>query len=120
MEISINHKFIFLSTPFYYLGNADAHAVVEAIIEWFDSGACDCSKIGDCVEDGLVNPADVVYLVNYVLRQTGPAPASDAKCPVVNRGDFDCNGIVALTDVVKMVNYVYRYPAPGPCDPCGE
>ncbi len=114
------HKFVFLSTPFYYLKDADAHAVVEAVAEWFGIGVCDCGTIGDCVENGQIDAVDVVYLVNYVLRQTGPAPQSDPTCPVVNRGDFDCDGIVALSDVVKMVNFVYRYPAPGPCDPCGE
>lgn len=84
------------------------------------SGSCDCTDHGDCNDDGIINPVDVVYLINYALRMVGPAPHSDPACPVINRGDWDCSGQINLVDIIKMINYVYRQPAPGPCDPCDE
>jgi len=118
---NVTGKMVFLSVPFYYLYDADAQAIIAGAAEWFDLGSmCDCSGIGDCSDDGEINPVDVVYLINYALRLIGPPPPSDARCPVINRGDYDCDGMVGMLDVVKLINYVYRYPAPGPCDPCPE
>jgi len=114
-------KFVFLSTPFYYLRNDGARNIIAAVLGWFgQSVPCDCSQVGDCTGDGQIGPADVVYLVSYVLRQSGEPPQKDLTCPVVNRGDFDCDGTVNIADIVKSVNYVYRSPAPGPCDPCDD
>jgi len=79
---------------------------------------CDCSHQGDCTDDGMINPSDVIFLINYAFRG-GPPPPIDPLCrPVINRGDWDCNARIDISDVVKMVSYVYRFPAPGPCDPC--
>jgi hypothetical protein len=114
-------KFAFLSLPTYYLVNSDVQALIAAMLSWFESGPpCDCSATGDCNDDGTINPIDIVYMINYVLRMIGPPPPADEHCPLVNRGDFDCSGTVMVNDIVKMVNYVYRFPAPGPCDPCAE
>jgi hypothetical protein len=81
------------------------------------ASGCNCSSIGDCNTDLAINPADVVYLINYALRN-GPAPPTDIACPAINRGDWDCDDRVNLADIVKMINFVFRYPAPEPCDPC--
>jgi len=81
---------------------------------------CNCEHQGDCYDDGVINPVDVVYMINYGLRMAGPSPPSDPSCPLINRGDWDCSGQINLIDIIKMINYVYRQPAPGPCDPCEE
>ncbi len=112
-------KFVFLSTPFYYLKDDGARNIVASVLGWFGRPIpCDCTRIGDCTGDGRIGPADVVYLVGYVLRQSGKPPQNDLTCPVVNRGDFDCDGVTNIADIVKLVNYVYRSPALGPCNPC--
>jgi hypothetical protein len=80
-------------------------------------GICDCSRIGDCDDDGVLTPADVVWLIGFVLRR-GDLPPIDPHCPSINRGDFDCNATVNLLDLVGMINFIYRQPAPGPCNPC--
>jgi len=112
-------KFVFLSMPFYYLMEDDAAELISVIVDWFGFGpTCDCSGIGDCSDDGIINPVDVVYMINYALLMTGPPPPTDPDCPAINRGDFNCDGRIDLVDVVLLINYVYRQPAPGPCDPC--
>jgi len=80
---------------------------------------CDCSSAGDCNDDDMINPVDVVYLVNYAFMG-GPEPYADAQCPMINRADWNCDNAINLLDIVKLVNYVFRYPAPGPCDPCAD
>ena len=63
---------------------------------------------GDANGDGIVNVADVVYLVNYLYR-TGDPPAPQ------EAGDVNCDGIVNVADVVYLVNYLYRGGNPPSC-----
>jgi len=64
--------------------------------------------VGDVNEDGLINPVDVVLLVNYVyLNGVPPEPVPEA-------GDINCDGSVNPVDVVLLVNYVYRALDPPP------
>jgi hypothetical protein len=49
---------------------------------------------------GLVNTADVIYLVNYIFK-TGPAPRGPT-------GDLSCDGDIATADITILVNYVFR------------
>jgi len=56
---------------------------------------------GDLNCDELVNPTDVVYIVNYVYRSSDP-PA------ILNTADVNADCNVNPVDVVYMVNYVYR------------
>ncbi len=61
---------------------------------------------GDASDDGQVTLVDVVYLVNYVLKN-GPPP------PVLAAGDADASCNITLVDVVYLVNYVLKNgPAP--------
>lgn len=62
---------------------------------------------GDANGDASVGLADVVYLINYVLR-FGPPPV----CP----SDVNCDGTVDIVDVVYFINYLFR-GGPAPCDP---
>jgi hypothetical protein len=56
---------------------------------------------GDCNGDGVVGPADVVYLLNYLFR-AGPAPDP------LWVGDCNCNDIVGPEDIVFLINYLFR------------
>jgi hypothetical protein len=61
---------------------------------------------GDCNGDGVVGPADVVYLLNYLFR-SGPAPSP------LWVGDCNCDGLVVPADIVFLINYLFRGgPAP--------
>ena len=56
---------------------------------------------GDVTGDGLINVADVVYLVNFLFRGgTEPYP--------LESGDANSDGEVNVADVVYLVNYLYR------------
>jgi hypothetical protein len=56
---------------------------------------------GDANSDGIVDVADLVYLVNYLYR--GDVPPSP-----VSLGDFNQDGEVNLADIVALVNYLFR------------
>lgn len=61
---------------------------------------------GDCNGDGLVNLADIVFLINYLFRG-GPPPS------IPQAGDANCDGRVNLVDLVYLINYIFRSgPAP--------
>jgi len=64
---------------------------------------------GDVNNDGTINSADVVYLINYLFIG-GPEPQ-----PVVDSGDCNHDGIVNSSDVVYLINYLFiNGPAPPP------
>jgi len=55
---------------------------------------------GDANGDGVINIADVMYLVNYLFMD-GPPP------PAVKAGDANCDEVVDIGDVVYLVNYLF-------------
>jgi len=80
---------------------------------------CDCGALwGDVNGDGMVNPVDVVVMVNYVyLVNDIRAPLPD--CPREG-GDVNCDGTLNPVDVVLYVNRVYLINdmfCPDPCSP---
>jgi len=81
------------------------------------SGGCDCgSPWGDLNDDDLINPVDVVLMVNkvYILNDMLP---EFPDCPL-DAGDVSCDGIVNPVDVVFYVNKVYILNdlfCPDPC-----
>lgn len=64
-------------------------------------------ELGDANGDGVINSADVVYLVNYLFID-GPAPDP------LEVGDVDSDGVVDITDAVYLIKYLFvGGPAPG-------
>jgi hypothetical protein len=63
---------------------------------------------GDCNGDGLIDIVDIVYLIDYVLKN-GPEPV-----PVPEVGDVNCDDIVDVVDIVYLINYVLKN-GPPPC-----
>jgi len=79
--------------------------------------SCDCGVWGDVNNDGLVNPVDVVYMVNFVYKNNdGRVQLPD--CPY-EAGDVNCDAAVNPLDVVFYVNFVYKELTPFPCEGCG-
>jgi PKD repeat protein len=65
---------------------------------------------GDANNDGTINVADVVYLINYLFIG-GPAPVPDL-CV----GDANGDSMVDISDVVYLTNYLFvGGPNPGGC-----
>jgi C1A family cysteine protease len=65
---------------------------------------------GDVNNDGQINTADVVYLINYLFI-SGPAPECN---PVTACGDLNKDGEININDVVYLINYLFiSGPPPG-------
>jgi hypothetical protein len=62
---------------------------------------------GDANGDGVVNAADVSYLINYLFVH-GPAPNP------MEAGDTNCDGIITAADVSYLINYLL-IGGPPPC-----
>ena len=63
---------------------------------------------GDCNDDGVIDIADAVYLVNY-LYKSGPAPDPQ------QAGDVNCDAGCELADVVFLLNFLYKSGPPPEC-----
>jgi hypothetical protein len=67
--------------------------------------------IGDVNHDGQVDAGDVVFLINYLYREsTAPEP--------IESGDANGDCVVDVGDVVYLINYLYKN-GPLPQDRCG-
>jgi hypothetical protein len=84
--------------------------------DWYPSPPYRCNGMtcyilcGDCNGDGVINSADVVYLINYLFKGR---PAPDPSCV----GDVNCDGVVNSADVVYLINYLFK-GGPPPCPEC--
>jgi hypothetical protein len=63
---------------------------------------------GDANGDGIINGADVVYMINYLFRNGDPPNPMQA-------GDCNCDGSVGGGDVVYLINYLFRDGPPPGC-----
>ncbi len=64
---------------------------------------------GDSNGDGMIDLADVVFLLNYLFKNgLPPFP--------LNAGDANCDGVVDIADVVYLLNYLFKNGPPPGCD----
>jgi len=63
---------------------------------------------GDANGDGVINSADVVYLINYLFKN-GPAPDP------LWIGDVNCDEVINSADVVYLINYLFKGGPPPEC-----
>jgi hypothetical protein len=63
---------------------------------------------GEANADGIVNIADVVYLINYVWID-GPDPIP------LEAGDLNCDGVIDIEDVTYLIRYLLAGGTP-PCN----
>ena len=82
----------------------------EPVIGDYFQDPCFGSLPGDANGDGIINIADVVYIVNYVFRD-GPESTPYA----FFSGDANCDCEVNIGDAVYIINFVFRGGDP-PCD----
>ena len=64
--------------------------------------------MGDVNEDGTINSADLIYMVNYIFK-SGPDPL-----PMRTVGDANCTGGLGGSDIISLVNYIFKGGQP-PC-----
>jgi hypothetical protein len=65
------------------------------------------SRAGDANNDGKINVADVIFLINYLFI-AGPTPDPWAQ------GDVNCDTLINSGDVVYLINYLFQN-GPSPC-----
>lgn len=69
-------------------------------------GGFEVRAVGDTNGDGLIDVADIVFLVDYLYRNGEPPDP-------VEIGDVNCNDVVNVGDLVYLFSYLYRGgPAP--------
>lgn len=66
------------------------------------------SERGDANGDGVINIADVMYMINYLYR-SGPPPIS------FEASDANCDDDHGIPDVVYLINYLFRCGPPPGC-----
>ncbi|MGB7060954.1 MAG: dockerin type I domain-containing protein [Candidatus Zixiibacteriota bacterium] len=64
---------------------------------------------GDATNDGVVDVADVVQVINYLYREDVPPDPPES-------GDASCDGIINVSDIVWLISYLYK-SGPAPCCP---
>jgi hypothetical protein len=78
--------------------------------EWWKSMLRFCGFYrGDVNEDGVINTADVVFLINYLFAN-GPDPS-----PFLDQGDVNNDEVVNVGDAVYLLTYLF-IAGPHPID----
>jgi hypothetical protein len=68
-----------------------------------------CGVCGDCAGDGMVDIADVIYLINYLFINGPPPNPRDV-------GDANSDGYINVGDIIYLLNYLF-VSGPPPCEP---
>jgi hypothetical protein len=64
--------------------------------------------IGDANGDGVIDVADVMYLINYLfIGGSSPDP--------LEAGDANCDGEIDIADVMYLINYLFIGGSPPGC-----
>jgi hypothetical protein len=101
---SVGYKVVFFAFPFEAVPQGgvepnNAKTVMERIMGWFGINK-PAILVGDANGDGVINSADVTYLINY-LFVGGPEPGP------FDSGDTNCDGMINSADVVSLINYLF-------------
>jgi hypothetical protein len=72
---------------------------------------CPIAITGDVNVTGGITMADIIYMVNYILK-AGPGPF-----PCEAASDVNCDGSVVTSDIIYLVNFALK-AGPVPCDGC--
>ncbi len=67
------------------------------------------SARGDLTDDGVIDVADLLQLINYLFLGVSPPDP-------LYKGDVNCDGVVDVADVVYLINYLFVGGSP----PCGR
>lgn len=105
----IDKGIIPIGNPFYHVVGALGGFAPEFVPSEYHIVPQDNAP-GDVNQNGGVDLADVVFLINYLFRD-GPAPPY----PPCADPNIDCS--VSLVDVVYLINYLFR-SGPGPQPGC--
>jgi hypothetical protein len=96
----------FMDTTYYYKITAtNLYYLAESEFSSTISATPHRPIRGDANNDGVVNVADIVYLINYLFVH-GPAPFFLATADVNNDGTFG-EPRVDIVDVVYLINYLF-------------
>ncbi|MCK4403954.1 MAG: hypothetical protein KAW02_02575 [candidate division Zixibacteria bacterium] len=107
------YKVVFFSFPFEAVPQTgtypnNSYTLMRRITSWFGVGKPPTFTHGDANGDGMIDLADVVFLISYLYKGGIPPTPLEA-------GDVNCDGEINLADVVYLINYLYRG---GPAPPC--
>ena len=89
-------------------GDIPSHIVYSGSAVLFDLKNWQFTQSGDVNNDGSVDIADLVYLVDYMFAG-GPDPI-----PQWQQGDVDCTGGIDIGDLVYLVDFMFN-SGPSPC-----
>ncbi len=65
-------------------------------------------KSGDATNDGVVDLADVIHIINYLYKEGAEPDPPES-------GDVFFDGIIDLTDLLFLINYLYKGGPPPYC-----
>ena len=94
---------------FFRVVGTDAHGQTSESLT-LSFGYTPAYMAGDVDASGVINSADLIFLVNFVFK-SGPGPL-----PVAEAGDADASGVINSGDLVYMVNYIFK-SGPPPVQP---
>jgi hypothetical protein len=83
---------------------------VAMVPSFAQPNSCPATICGDANNDGSVDIADAVYLVNYIFAG-GPAPDP------LGAGDADCSDDINIADCIYLVIYIFEHGL-NPCAGC--
>ncbi len=90
------------------LTNGESHGGTSLITDKLFDFALGIPFAGDANGDGVIDVADVIYLINYLFKN-GSAPEP------WGTGDVNCDGTTSISDVVYLINYLFISGPPPSC-----